>query len=108
MLILFDQGTPIGIRDSLQGHIVKTAHQQGWSMLLNGELLRVAEEAGFDILLTTDKNLAHQQNLSQRKIAVVALGRNRWSLIRPALQRIASAVNAAKPGSYTLIEIPIE
>jgi hypothetical protein len=108
MLILFDQGTPVGIRDSLPGHVVKTARQQGWSTLLNGELLRVAEEAGFDVLLTTDKNLAYQQDLSQRKIAVVALGRNRWSLIQPVLQRIASAVSAAKPGSYTLIEIPAE
>jgi hypothetical protein len=55
MLILFDQGTPVGIRNSLPGHDVKTARQQGWSTLLNGELLRVAEEAGFDVLLTTDK-----------------------------------------------------
>jgi hypothetical protein len=108
MLILFDQGTPVGIRDSLQGHVVKTAHQQGWSTLLNGELLRVAEEAGFDVLLTTDKNLAYQQNLAQRKIAVVALGRNRWSLIQPMLERIASAVNDAGPGSYALVEIPAE
>ena len=108
MLILFDQGTPVGIRDSLPGHVVKTARQQGWSTLLNGELLRVAEEAGFDVLLTTDKNLAHQQNMSNRKIAIVALGRNRWSLIQPTIQRIADAVGAAKPGSYTLVEMADE
>lgn len=82
MLVLFDQGTPVGIRDSLRQHTVKTANQQGWSTVLNGELLRRAEEAGFDVLLTTDKNLAYQQNLSQRKIAVVVLGQNRWSLIQ--------------------------
>ena len=85
---------------------MKTAHQQGWSTLLNGELLRAADEAGFDVLVTTDKNLVYQQNLSGRKIAIVVLGRNRWSLIRSTLPRIASAVNAAKPGSYTLVEIP--
>jgi hypothetical protein len=106
MLILFDQGTPVGIRDSLQGHVVRTARQQGWSTLLNGELLRLAEEAGFDLLLTTDTNLAHQQNLSNRRIAIVALARNRWSLIQPVLHLIATAVNAAKPGSYSLVEIP--
>jgi len=106
MLILFDQGTPVGIRNSLPGHDVRTARQQGWSTLLNGELLRAAEDAGFDLLLTTDKNLAYQQNLGNRKIAIVGLGRNRWSLIQPALQRIAEAVSAAKPGSYTLVEIP--
>ena len=63
-------------------------------------------QAGFDILLTTDQNLVYQQNLGNRKIAVVALGRNRWSLIQPALQRITLAVNAAQPGSYTLVDIP--
>ena len=106
MPILFDQGTPLSLRDSLHEHVVKTAHQQGWSTLLNGELLRAADQAGFDVLVTTDKNLVCQQNLSGRKIAIVVLGRNRWSLIRSTLPGIASAVNAAKPGSHTLVEVP--
>jgi hypothetical protein len=106
MLILFDQGTPVGIRNALLGHVVKTAREQGWSTLLNGDLLRAAEEAGFEVLLTTDKNLIYQQNLSKRKIAIVVLGNSRWSLIEPALQRISDAVNAAKPTSHTLVEIP--
>jgi hypothetical protein len=106
MLILFDQGTPLGIRDSLHNHTVKTAHEQGWSVLLNGELLRVAEQAGFDVLLTTDKNLLYQQNLSERKIAIVVLGRSRWSLIRPVLDQVARAINEAKPGSYAVVEVP--
>jgi hypothetical protein len=78
MLVLFDQGTPIGIRDSLPGHTVRTAAQQGWSTLLNGQLLRAAEHAGFDVLLTTDTNLQFQQNLEGRKLAVVILNRNKW------------------------------
>jgi len=105
MLILFDQGTPVGIRDSLHGHVVKTAQEQGWNRLLNGELLREAEEAGFDVLLTTDKNLVYQQNLSERKIAIVVLGGSRWSLIERVLDRVIAAVDAAKPGTYNLIEI---
>jgi hypothetical protein len=104
--ILFDQGTPVPLRKFLPGHEIKTAYQQGWDTLLNGDLLRVAEEAGFDVLLTTDKNLAYQQNLAGRRIAIVALGRNRWSLVQRAQVRIAAAVNAAKPGTYTLVEIP--
>jgi hypothetical protein len=106
MLVLFDQGTPVGIRDSLPTHIVKTAHEQGWSALLNGDLLRAAEEAGFDVLLTTDKNLPYQQNLTNRRIAIVVLGRNRWSLVRPALAQIAGAISKATPGSYAVVEIP--
>ncbi len=105
MLILFDQGTPVGIRDSLHGHVVKTAQEQGWNRLLNGELLREAEEAGFDVLLTTDKNLVYQQNLSERKIAIVVLGGSRWSRIERVLDRVIAAVDAAKPGTYNLIEI---
>ncbi|HET7872889.1 MAG TPA: hypothetical protein VFL42_10295 [Terriglobales bacterium] len=106
MHVLFDQGTPVGIRVALQAHVIKTAWEQGWSTLLNGDLLDQAEKAGFAVLLTTDKNLNYQQNLSNRNIAVVALSRNRWSLIRPMLQQIAAVVDAAKPGTYTLIEIP--
>jgi hypothetical protein len=106
MLILFDQGTPVAIKRSLQGHAVKTARQQGWSRLLNGEPLDVAEEAGFDLLLTTDKNFPYQQNLSKRKIAIIALGKNRWSLVKLRLAEIVAAVNAATPGSYTVIDIP--
>lgn len=69
MLILFDQGTPVPLRPFLEGHVVKTAAQQGWSTLTNGRLLDAAEAAGFDLLLTTDKNLFYQQNLQNRKIA---------------------------------------
>ena len=75
---------------------------------MNGELLRAAEEAGFEVFLTTDKNLVYQQNLGNRKIAIVVLGKSRWSLVEPALQLISDAVNAAKPASYTLVEIPGE
>ncbi|HET9307555.1 MAG TPA: hypothetical protein VFO46_16145 [Candidatus Sulfotelmatobacter sp.] len=61
---------------------------------------------GFELLLTTDKNLAYQQNLTGRKIAIVVLGKSRWTLIKPVLGRIAEAVKAAKPGSYTIVDIP--
>lgn len=59
MLILFDQGTPVPIRASLKNHTVKTAAQQGWNTLTNGDLLKAAEDAGFELLVTTDKNLAY-------------------------------------------------
>jgi hypothetical protein len=74
--------------------------------LTNGELLSAAEEAGFDVLLTTDRNLPYQQNLTGRKIAVVALSRGRWRLIRLAIPQIVAAVKAAKPGTYSEVEIP--
>lgn len=106
MRVLFDQGTPVPIRKALAGHIVKTAREQDWSTLSNGDLLRAAEQAGFNLLLTTDTSLPQQQNLEGRKIAVVILSGNRWSLVRPLIGQIVASVNAAKPGTFTVIQVP--
>lgn len=78
----------------------------GWDRLTNGELLRAAEEAGFDVLLTTDNNLAHQQNLKGRKIPIVVLSGNKWSIVKMFLPQIAAAVDGAQPGSYAVVELP--
>ena len=106
MLVLLDHGTPRGIARALKGHIIKEAKAQGWDTLSNGDLLKAAEEAGFEVLLTTDTNLPYQQNLEGRKLAVVILTKNRWSLVRPMMRQIADAVNAARPGTCTMVEIP--
>ncbi len=106
MLILFDHGTPRGIARYLPGHTVKEARAQGWDRLTNGELLTAAENAGFDLLLTTDKNIRYQQNLQNRKIAIVVLGKARWRLIKPLLSQVGAAVNAAQPGTYTEVDVP--
>jgi hypothetical protein len=74
MLILFDQATPVPIRPYLEGHTIRTAAQQGWDKLRNGDLLTEAEAAGFDLLLTTDKNMRCQQNLTGRRISILVLG----------------------------------
>ena len=106
MKILFDNGTPNPIARSLIGHQVAFARQIGWHELKNGELLQQAEDAGYELLLTSDKNLRYQQNLSRRRIAVLVLGNQLWPDVRLHLDRIAAAVNAATPGSYLEIEIP--
>jgi len=106
MRILFDQGTPVTIRGALQGHSIRTANEEGWSSLSNGELLRAAEAAGFEVLLTTDTSLPHQQSLKGRKLAVVILTRNRWKLIQLRMTEIVAAVNSARPGTYSVVEIP--
>jgi len=108
MRILFDQATPVPIRPYLEGHTVRTAAQQGWDKLSNGDLLAATEEAGFDILVTTDRNMRYQQNLAGRKIAAVVLGRQQWPRLRRHIQRVVEAVNAATPGSFAEVEIPYE
>lgn len=105
MLILLDNGAPRGIARSLAGHTVTECRERGWDGLSNGELLTAAEAAGFEVLVTTDKNIRYQQNLTSRRIAIVVLGKGRWRLIRPMLAEVSAAVNAARPGSYTEVEI---
>jgi hypothetical protein len=78
MRVLFDQATPVPIRDFLVDHVVSTAAQQHWDRLKNGDLLTSAEHAGFDVLLTTDKNMRYQQNMAGRTIAVVVIGVQQW------------------------------
>ena len=106
MRVLFDQGTPVAISDALLNHSVRTAHAEGWSTLANGDLLRVAEEAGFEVMLTTDTSLPRQQNMRGRKLAVVILTKNRWALIKPRMKDIVAAVDSAKPGTCFVVDIP--
>ncbi len=106
MLVLFDQGTPVPIRPFLKEHTVQTTAQRGWDKLKNGELLKAAEVAGFSVLVTPDKNIRYQQNLTVRTIALVVLGNPQWPILRLHIERVVAAVNAARPGSYTEVEIP--
>jgi hypothetical protein len=106
MLVLLDQGTPVPIRAFLRAHTVQTASQRGWDTLKNGELLKAAEDAGFEVLVTPDKNIRYQQNLTVRRIALVVVGNPQWPILRLHVERVVSAVDAAAPGSYTEVEIP--
>jgi len=106
MFILFDNGTPAPLRYALQGHVVVEAIDRGWDRLASGELIAAAEAAGFELLLTTDKDIRHQRNLAGQKIAFVVLGNQQWPTLRRYLDRVVDAVNAATPGSYTEVDIP--
>jgi hypothetical protein len=64
------------------------------------------ENAGFDALVTTDKNIRYQQNLEGRKIAIVVLGKSLWPILRLHIGLVLTVVNAAMPGSYAEVEIP--
>jgi hypothetical protein len=108
MLILFDNGTPAPLRFALKGHVVVEAIDRGWDRLANGELIAAAEAAGFELLLTTDKNIRYQQNLKDRKIAFVVIGNQQWPILRRHVDKVVAAVNAATRGSFTEVEIPFK
>lgn len=106
MRILFDQGTPVPLRRSLDGHAVTTAYELGWSTVTNGDLIRFAEQEGYELLITTDTNLRYQQNLQARTIAILVLTTTSWPRIRQATDSIRAAVAAMESGAYRELPIP--
>jgi hypothetical protein len=107
MRVLFDHSTPAPLRRYLKLHLVTEAIERGWDELANGELLSEAEAAGFEVFLTADRNIRYQQNLKGRKIAIVELSTPRWPIVRNYIERVLAAVDAATPGSYTQVNIPL-
>ena len=98
MRVLFDQGVPFPISRHLAGHAIDVSADLEWDRLRNGELLTAAEQAGYDALLTTDKD---------RRIAIIVIGHAQWPTLKPHVERIVEAVDAAVPGSYVEVEIPL-
>lgn len=105
MRILFDQGTPSPLRQSLASHTVLTAYEMGWSALANGDLLDAAEGT-FDVFVTTDQNLRYQQNLSGRQLAILVLPFASWPKLQQHLPSIVNAVDAMSPGLYVELSLP--
>ncbi|HEY1949141.1 MAG TPA: hypothetical protein VGG97_19190 [Bryobacteraceae bacterium] len=104
MKILLDENMPHKLRGHLANHETVTAVYAGFGGLKNGFLLTAAEDAGFDVLVTGDLSLHHQQNLSGRMLAIVSLSAISWRIIESHVDKIAAAVNAATPGSLTRVE----
>ncbi len=106
MRVLFDQGTPLPLRKHLSPHQVSTAFELNWSALKNGELIARAEASGFDALVTTDQNLKYQQNLADRRIALVVISTTSWPRIQQHVAAVLEALQAATTGAYLEVRIP--
>jgi hypothetical protein len=83
---------------------VRTAAEQGWARLSNGDLLNAAQAAGFEDMVTADQSLEYQQNLKSRSIALVVLGTNKLSLLEAEPEPFIRALDAAKVSSYQFVE----
>lgn len=94
------------MRRQLVGHTVDTVYELGWATLSNGVLLDKVEQAGYDVLITTDQNVRYQQNLAKRHIALVVLLSTSWPRIRTQVSTIQAIIDAATPGTYHEIPIP--
>ena len=78
----------------------------GWQSISNGELLAQTEAAGFEVMLTAEKNIRYQQNLTNRRIAIVLITNPTWRDLLPFVERVVSGIDAATTGSFAEVEIP--
>ena len=106
MRILFDKGTSRPLHRRLFGHEVETSVERGWDTLANGKLLDRAEEAGFEVLLTTDQSIRYQQNMTNRRIAVVVLMNRNWPRIARNTEVVRVALEELQPGELREVQIP--
>lgn len=94
------------MRKYLDKHSVTTAYELSWQELENGTLIAEAENEGFDLLITTDQNLRYQQNLDDRRIAILVLKSTSWPRIKSHLDIVVSLVDQAAPGTYQEVAFP--
>ena len=103
--VLLDHCVPKPLRRHLPGFHIRTCFEEGWDALRNGELLSSAEAATFDVFITADQSLGHQQNLHARQIAIIELPTNRLALLPGLVPAIQQVLATATPGSYARIPL---
>ena len=104
MKVLLDENLDHALRKLLGPHEVVTVTYMGWTGLQNGALLQAAEESGIDVLLTGDQTLSYEQNLTSRRLAIVALSAIQLPIIKENLAKIIAAVDAAAPGTFQAVD----
>ena len=92
MRILFDNGTPAPLRRYLEGHSVDLAAERGWAQIANGNLLRLAEQEGYDMLISNDSDFAKQGNLRSDRIRVIVIQRFNWPISPDGIRAIVEAI----------------
>ena len=101
--ILPGQNAPLGL---LTGHDVVTVARLGSSTIQNGDLIRAAEEAGFAVLITWDRNIRYQQQLTGRQLTLIELTTNQWATIRDHIADVQAVIETATPrAANTMIEL---
>ena len=106
MKILFDHGTPRPLSQELPGHSVDTAAAKGWDRLVNGDLIHSAEQDGYEILVTTDQSMRHQQNLAGRRLSIIVLLSQALPYAESKITEIRAAIAEAQPGEVREVYIP--
>jgi hypothetical protein len=95
---------PQPLRRRLAEFEISTAQEMGWGRVKNGELLKRAEGV-FDVFLTADQQLKYQQNLKDRKLAILVLSTNRWPIVKAKTPEIIAAIQALRQGDYKELDL---
>jgi hypothetical protein len=98
--VLLDEMLPRLLARELPGHLVTTVTREGWTGILNGELLRLIEAAGIDVFMTADRKMEYQQRLTGRSFGVIVLaaGGTKLEDLQPMADAIREAVVRVTPG----------
>ena len=106
MRILIDECLPRALKRHLPGHECRTVQEMGWSGKKNSELLSIAERE-FDVLVTVDQGIEHQQNPAKRTIALIVVqpASNQIKDLVPLAPAVLDALRGIQPGSLTRVKL---
>ena len=99
--VLLDENLPHNLRILIVGHEVFTVAYMRWIGLKNGDLLTAAENAKFDVFVTSDQGFPRQQNMAGRKVAILLVPTPDWNVLKNEIPRINAAIKTAAPGVFT-------
>jgi hypothetical protein len=102
--VLLDENLPHLLRNNLGDHNVFTVRYKGWAGLKNGELLKTAEDDGFEVFITGDQTISYEQNLTGRRVAIVVLSSIDWHILKNHFPLITAAVDRALPGTFQALD----
>lgn len=104
MRVMLDECVPVRLKRWLPDHEDETVTGIGWSGIKNGRLLRLLVDGGYEVFVTADKNLEHQQHLSGLPLAIVVLPTNHWKSLQPHQARVRQAFSSLQPGKVTRLD----
>ena len=104
--ILLDNNVPIHVILLLRPHEATHASTIGWAALINGDLIRAARDGGYTAIVTCDRNIRYQQNLTAETLAFIVLTTTHWPTLRDNMPRITTAVARIAPGGYDIVTLP--
>jgi hypothetical protein len=102
--IVLDECVPWPLVKHLGVHACTSPQRSGWGGFENGELLKLAE-ADYDLFVTSDQNLRYQQNLANRKIAILELSTNDWATIKLHIDEVVARIESMQPGEFARHEV---